>query len=239
MMKWVIFLGILLVILVFLCGVAGAARLVEIALEAELANTIQAPMVVDIPASAKAQGGPEPDEPSNGKFIWAPGRPVEGGANDGKGFAEFIINIPEKAKYYVWGRVIAWDGNSDSFWVTWRPADPDENPQQTANTQFRWGVAAGNTWHWDKINHWLDGGTFDREWELDKGETRLKIWTREDATMLDCLFITTNASPNEAGAAVRTPTEEDRKLQIQGKVKLAVDAKIKLPITWGDIKAKY
>ena len=82
------------------------------------------------------------------------------------------------------------DGNSDSFWVTWQPADPDENAQETQNTEFRWGVAQGNEWHWDRINHWLDGGTFEREWEIDAaGETTLRIAVREDACMLDVIYI--------------------------------------------------
>ena len=57
-----------------LASLSGAAMAVdvEIALEAELANKIQVPMVIAVPADAKGQGGSEPDESSNGKFIWAP-----------------------------------------------------------------------------------------------------------------------------------------------------------------------
>ena len=94
------------------CSVDMAVGDVEIALEAELADKIQAPMVIAVPADAEARGGPEPDEPSNGKFIWTPGAPVTGGG--GSGFAEFTINIPEDGTYTIWGRAIAWDGNSDS-----------------------------------------------------------------------------------------------------------------------------
>ena len=69
------------------------------------------------------------------------------------------------------------------FWVTWQPADPDEDAQKTQNTEFRWGVAQGGVWHWDRINHWLDGGTFEREWKFkEAGETLLRIGVREDAT---------------------------------------------------------
>ena len=101
------------------------------------------------------------------------GEPVAGGG--GAGHADFIVNIPEPGKYALWGHVIAWDGNSDSFWVTWEPADPKEDAQATQNTQFRWGVGQGAAWHWDRINHWLDGGTFDREWKFNKaGETLLR-----------------------------------------------------------------
>lgn len=211
-----------------------AAKTVEIALEAELADTIQAPIVEAVPDDAKAKGGPKPDEPSRGKFIWAPGAPKAGGG--GSGFAEFIVDIPTADEYAIWGHVIAWDGNSDSFWVTVRPADPDENPQQTGNTQYRWGVAQGNTWHWDRINHWLDAGTFDREWKLPKGEATIKIWTREDATMLDTLFITNDLSPDQNVVRPRLPTDEDVKKQLsRGRAVLPAG---KLSITWGYIKSR-
>ncbi len=239
MMKCTSLAGTLTFALILLTNATVNVADVEIALEAELANKIEAPMAMGVPSDAKDNGGPEPDEPSNGEFIWAPGAPVAGGPNDGRGWAEFLIDIPEDGTYAIWGRVVAWDGNSDSFWVTWEPADPAENPQQTQNFDFRWATAQGPGWHWDRINQWLDAGTFDRQWELDKGETKLTIWTREDATMLDCLFITDNLAADSAGAAVREPTDEDRKLQKEGGVKHAVDAAGKLSTKWGRIKSDY
>ena len=218
-------------------GISLAKKEVTIALEAELANEIQPPMVVGVPEDAKKQGGPKPDEPSRGKFIWMPGPPATGGG--GQGYAKFIVNIPKKDKYAIWGRVIAWDGNSDSFWVTVVPPDPeDQNPQQTQDTHYRWAVQQGNTWHWDRVNQWLDGGTFERTWELPEGEVTITIWVREDATMLDCLFITNNADaidPNSAG--VREPTDEDVQYQLTGG-KFAVSPKGKLATTWARIKSE-
>ncbi len=200
----------------------GIEAEVEIALEAELAQTIEEPMIV---ADDKLA--------SDGKFIWMEGAAATGGG--GTGYAEFSIEIPEPGKYALWGHVIAWDGNSDSFWVTWQPADPDEDAQQTQNTEFRWSVAQGAAWHWDRINHWLDGGTFDREWKFDKaGETVLRIGVREDATMLDAIFITSNLKADEG--SVRLPTDKDRTIQIEG---LDVDAKGKAATTWGTLKKAY
>ena len=179
----------MLILTAFLCGIVGLSAEVEIALEAELANEIVDPMIITDDKLA-----------SDGKFIWMEGEPVAGGG--GVGHADFIVNIPEPGKYALWGHVIAWDGNSDSFWVVWQPADPDENAQATQNTEFRWGVAQGAAWHWDRINHWLDGGTFDREWKFDKaGETLLRIGVREDATMLDAIFVTTNVKATAADQA--------------------------------------
>ena len=237
MTRYISFLGILIIASALSSGAIIAAD-IEIALEAELANKIVAPMVIAVPEDTKAHKAPVvPDGPSNGKFIWAPGEPVAGGPNGDRGLAEFIIDIPKDGKYAVWGHVVAWDGNSDSLWVTWEPADPAENPQATGNTQFRWGTQQGPAWHWDRINHWLDGGTFEREWEFETGETKLTIWTREDATMLDALFITDNVAA--LAGDIRLPTDEDRELQTQGAKDKAVEAADKLSTTWGHMKSQY
>ena len=188
----------------------------ERAIEAEMADAIEAPMIIDDDADA-----------SGGQFIWMEGPPVAGGG--GEGWAEYILPIPEAGTYALWGKVIAWDGNSDSFWVTWQPADPDENAQETQNTEFRWGVAQSEEWHWDRINHWLDGGTFEREWELEAGETTLRIAVREDATMLDVIFITDNLSEDEAEAGPRDPIPSDSLVPVEPQDKLAT--------TWGKLKA--
>jgi len=195
------------------------------AIEAEMANTLEAPMVV-------AEDG----EASGERYIWMEGEPLTGGGD--KGWVEFIINIPESGKYALWGHTFAWDGNSDSFWVTWQPADPNENAQVTKNTEYRWSIGTKNIWHWDRINHWLDAGTFDREWKFDKpGETILRIAVREDATKLDAVFVTSKTGAAAAGQAnVRLPTDEDRKIQVEG---LAVDAKGKVTTTWGSLKKAY
>ena len=136
------------------------------------------------------------------------------------------------------GHVFAWDGNSDSFWATWQPADPDEDAQVTKNTEYRWSISRKNAWHWDRVNHWLNAGTFDRKWKFDApGETVLRVAVREDATKLDAIFVTSNAAADAEGAAnVRLPTDKDRKLQIDG---LAVDAKGKVATTWASLKRAY
>ena len=72
---------------------------------------------------------------------------------------------------------------------------------------------------------------------IKPGETLLRIAVREDATMLDALFATTNVkatAPDQAN--VRLPTDKDRKIQIEG---LAVDAKGKATTTWGGLKQVY
>ena len=188
----------------------------ERAIEAEMAEVIEDPMVV----------ADDPDA-SGGQFVWVEGPPLTGGGDAGS--VEFNILIPESGIYALWGKVIAWDGNSDSFWVTWQPADPDENSQETGNTQFRWGVAQSEVWHWDRINHWLDGGTFEREWELDAGETTLRVAVREDACMLDVIYITDNLSEDAAEVNPRDPIPSDSLTPVEPQDKLAT--------TWGKLKA--
>jgi hypothetical protein len=219
----------LTIIFCLVLGYAISGFAVELGFEAEDA-AVEAPMVIATPSEAAAEGGPEPVDPSGGEFVWVPGPPLTGGG--GEGFMEFVINIPEAGTYAIWGRVAAWDGNSDSFWVNWLPADSDENPQETDNTEFRWGVAQGNEWHWDRINQWLNGGTFEREWDLPAGETTLIIRTREDATMLDCIYITDNLSEDEAEVNPKLPSElpppeKDVAVEIGGK----------LSTTWASMKA--
>ena len=197
--------------------ISGISYGYDRAIEAESADSIEPPMIVDDDADA-----------SGGQFIWMEGPPVAGGG--GEGWAEYNIRIPEPGTYALWGKVIAWDGNSDSFWVTWQPADPDEDAQATQNTQFRWGVGQGNEWHWDRINHWLDGGTFEREWEIEgAGDTTLRIAVREDATMLDVIFITDNLSEDEAEVGPRDPGPQDSLVPVEPQEKLTT--------TWGKLKA--
>ena len=217
------FFGIIL--FAFFFTVVGLDAEEEIALEAELADVIQAPMVIAEEAGT-----------SDGKYVWMEGPKAAGGGN--QGWVEFIIDIPKTGEYALWGHVFAWDGNSDSFWVTWQPSDPDEDPQVTNNFQYRWSIGTKNQWHWDRINHWLDEGTFDRVWEFDKtGETILRIGVREDATKLDAVFVTSNNSATDPGSAnVRLPTAEDRERQIEG---LPVDVKGKMTTTWGLLKKSY
>ena len=190
----------------------------ERAIEAEMADVIEAPMEIADDANA-----------SGGQFVWMEGPPVTGGG--GEGWVEYNLPIPAPGTYALWGKVLAWDGNSDSFWVTWQPADPDENAQETQNTEYRWGVAQGDEWHWDRINHWLDGGTFDREWEIEEaGTTTLRIAVREDATMLDVIFITDNLSADEAEVGPRDPIPADSLVPVEPQDKLAT--------TWAKLKAR-
>ena len=206
--------------LVFIAGVlltSGIGYGFDWAIEAEMADVIEAPMIVADDADA-----------SGGQYVWMEGPPATGGGDEG--WVEYSLNLPAGI-YALWGKVIAEDGNSDSFWVTWQPADPDENAQETGNTEFRWGVGQGAEWHWDRINHWLNGGTFEREWEQPGGDTTLRIAVREDATKLDVIFITDNLSEDEAEVSPRDPGPEDSLTPVEPQDKLAT--------TWGKLKQAW
>ena len=56
------------ILTVFLFGIVGLSAEIEIALEAELADEITGPMIID-----------EDKNASDGKFIWAEGEPATGG----------------------------------------------------------------------------------------------------------------------------------------------------------------
>ena len=208
-------LGMLLLVGILIAN--GVSYSFDRAIEAEMADTIEEPMVVA-----------EDDEASDGKYVWMEGEPLTGGGD--QGWIEFKIDIPTAGTYALWGHVFVWDGNSDSFWVTWQPADPDEDAQVTKNTEYRWSIGTKNAWHWDRINHWLDGGTFDREWELPAGESTLRIAVREDAAKIDVVFITDNLSDNVDEVNPRFPGPEDV---------TPVEPQAKLTTTWGNLKSQW
>ena len=211
---------------------AALAQAADVALETELGE-IEAPMVIAVPADAAAEGGDAPDEPSGGKYVWAPGAPADGGG--GEGWVTFEFNISEAGEYAIWGRIVAWDGNSDSFWVKIDGVDPDENPQESNNAHFRWAMnPKGTVWAWDRVNQWLDSGTFDRVWELPAGKQTLTIYSRENAAMLDCVFITDNLSGAAGDVPLRTPNADDVALQTGQTAD--VEPQGKLASFWAELK---
>jgi len=89
--------------ILFTCGLLltiGTSSSYERAIEAEMADAIEAPMVV-------ADDG----DASGGQFVWMEGPAATGGG--GEGWVEYNIHIPAAGTYALWGKVTAWDGNSD------------------------------------------------------------------------------------------------------------------------------
>lgn len=177
----------------------------EIAFEAEDADQIQPPMMI-----VEDKGA------SGGKAIVS---------NVGRqGWAIYEIEIPKANTYYMWGHVIAPDGVSDSFFVTF---DEEERGNDNGNPNI-WDVAQGVNWHWDQV----DGrGVGIRQFKLDEGVHVLKIWTRENNTKLDAIFMSTDmiAQPKLPG---EDPKVRDRKTA--GRI--AVRPGGKLTALWGELK---
>ena len=74
----------------------------ERAVEAEAADTIEAPMVVA-----------DDDAASGGQFIWMEGPAATGGG--GEGWAEYKLHISEPGTYALWGKVLAWMATAIRF----------------------------------------------------------------------------------------------------------------------------
>lgn len=185
--------------------VAGA----EIAFEAEDVTDIQAPMVIK-----------EDKEAWGGKYIVSPSEGVSA-------FVDYTIEIPEEGDWIVWGRVIAPDGDRDSFLIVdfddivTRPAYGDD--------QFRWSVRNTASWVWDQVN--AVAGADPRIFALTEGEHVLRIWNRENSTQLDVIFMTTDASLTEFDI---DGLLEDALVGVQR----AVEFSGKFAACWGNIKIR-
>ena len=83
MRRFVFILGL---ILITISLTQASIKSIEIALEAELAQKVEAPMKVDDNAVGKGA--------SNGKFIWMEGKPVTGGG--GEGWPSLRLTLPRK-----------------------------------------------------------------------------------------------------------------------------------------------
>ena len=119
---------------------------------------------------------------SAGAYIWK--RPGSGGF---AGAAEYTIDIPIAGDYVIWGRVIAPDGGSDSFFTS---IDGGEH--------VAWHVQTGSVWAWDLVN---GNGQDPLISNLAAGTHTLKISGREDGTKLDRILITNDME--------FVPSEED------------------------------
>ena len=61
---------------------------------------------------------------------------------------------------------------------------------------------------------------------MSAGEVAIKFWTREDATMLDCIYITDNLAEDEAEVQPKLPSDVIPAVKPHGK----------LTTTWANVK---
>jgi len=115
----------------------------------------------------------DPDA-SAGTYMWKPSGSGNSATPDGA--AEYTIDIPTTGDYVIWGRVIAPDGGSDSFFTS---IDGGED--------LAWDVPIGSVWTWNSVN---GNGQDPLVFNLAAGTHTLKISGSEDGTKLDRLLIT-------------------------------------------------
>jgi hypothetical protein len=197
--------------LIALLSLSGYARCEdELAFEAEDADIISPPMVIV-----------EDDDVSGGAYIKSPsGR---------AGWAEYEIEILELAQYFMWGMIQTQDGVTDSFFITFDLNDRGEDDDVNENT---WDIDAPDlAWAWDPVSGRGAGGD-PRIFELEEGTHMLRVWTRENETWLDCLFMSTNRN------AIPVLASEFDGRERTGLIKKAVSYSGKLATAWARIKTQ-
>jgi hypothetical protein len=124
---------------------------------------------------------------SSGSYIWVPeGQRDNYGTAANGGSAKYRFQIDEEGDYLVWGRILAANDQSDSFFVA-----------VDSGSYARWDVPRAQGWSWDVA----------ASVHLAAGEHTLTILNREDGTRLDRILITSDAAyvPAGAGETVQTP----------------------------------
>jgi len=181
----------------------------ELAFEAEDYDKIGAPMVVA-----------EDEDASGGKYIKSP----QGRA----GWAEYEIEVPDDGQYYMWGMVQEHDGVTDSFFVTF---DLDDRGEDNDTNENAWDMGGPvDLWAWDPVSGRGIGGD-PRMFDLDVGIHTLRVWTRENESWLDCIYMSTEQTdiPILASEFEGRERMETRK---------AVDYVGKLAAVWGKVKTQ-
>ncbi len=106
----------------------------------------------------------------SGKYILIP----NGDVSDG--YATYTFQVTSPGNYVVWGRVLASDGESDSFFVS-----------MDGNADSLWDVVHSTSWTWDKVNN--RNGADPVVYNLAAGTHTLIIKQREMETKLDGIVI--------------------------------------------------
>ena len=179
----------------------------ELAFEAEDFDEIGLPMQVV-----------EDEDVSGGKYIKSP--------NGRAGWAEYEIEIPDDGTYYMWGMVQEHDGVTDSFFITF---DLDDRGDDNDTNENSWDLGGpADVWVWDPVSGRGLGGD-PRVFELDVGTHTLRVWTRENESWLDCIYMSTdrNALPvlasefqgRERTSAPKSVTHAGKAATIWGRIK--------------------
>jgi len=96
----------------------------------------------------------------------------------------FTVTEDQAGEYYLWGRVLSGDGQSDSFRVSFNASYP----------QYTWDTGVFQQWTWTIFvarqgKYPYAGDETPQKIHLSAGEQTLSIWHREANTQLDALLL--------------------------------------------------
>jgi hypothetical protein len=111
---------------------------------------------------------------------------------DVEGRATYSFTVPRSGTYRVWGRVVAANTGSDSFWI-----------RMDGGRWVRWNdIRPGEQWHWDQVHNY-DEGKNPVQFDLAAGEHRLTVAYREKHAKLDRLLVTSSSTYRPRGTGRR------------------------------------
>lgn len=116
------------------------------------------------------------------------------------GRALYDFDVSAADTFYVWGRVLATDGNHDSFWV-----------RADGGDWVRWNnLRTGGTWRWQRLHDSNRDGRMV-SFELGEGRHTLEVAYREEEAKLDKLLVVDDESYLPRGRGTdpgRTPYQQ-------------------------------
>jgi hypothetical protein len=128
-----------------------------------------------VPGMTEAE---DPDA-SGGRCVW---QPQEAGVGSPQGTASWPLAVAQPGRYWLWGRVLATTGESDSFYVQLLRDDGTPLVPRGA-----WHTGRKGSWSWEPVK--LDLGKQHTPLELPAGSLRLVITAREPGARLDQLML--------------------------------------------------
>lgn len=109
------------------------------------------------------------------------------------GRATYSFTVPRSGTYRVWGRVVAPNTGSDSFWI-----------RMDGGRWIRWNeIRLGEGWHWDQV-HDADAENAPVQFDLAAGEHQLTVAYREQHAKLDRLLVTSSPTYRPRGSGGHT-----------------------------------
>ena len=121
------------------------------------------------------------DDGDGTRFVWQPETqpPVAP-----SGSASYRLRVPVAGRFWLWGRVLAPDGEHDSFSIT------VEDAAGGGIVDGAWHLPRSAIWQWTAATIGASRGPTPLD--LPAGEVRVTVLPREAGTRLDALWITTD-----------------------------------------------